>query len=97
VTSIFNRQARQTRLAEFEVKYALIEREGLAVRLAAYQLGRRYGPTMAYRAATLKWRPKEVETRAQLYQMNAEYETFLHAFRAKLGLPPRERPSRMPS
>jgi hypothetical protein len=93
LANLFDRTSRQRQLANSEEKWSISERESLSVRLAAHELTQRYGPTTAFRIATLRLLPRDMNARARLYQRNVLYEQSVNGYRVRLGLPPRDKPA----
>jgi hypothetical protein len=92
VANLFDRASRHRARAQFEEKWSRRERESLAVRLASREIQQRYGPTTAFRIATLQFLPKNIDERAKLYQLHTVFETSVNCYRTQLGLPPQDEP-----
>jgi hypothetical protein len=87
---MFNRRLRKRELREFALYWRRRELESIAFRLAARELREAHGLKAAWWAVTLCYLPREMISRASVYQLNAEFKHSVAAYRRKLGLPPQE-------
>ena len=92
VNNLFNRGARKQALAKFQEKWAFQERQSAAVGLAIRKLFHEYGHTRTIQIATLQRLPSDMVSRSEIYQQHEFYEKLVNAYRARLGLPPRDPP-----
>jgi hypothetical protein len=94
ITYLFDRPSRQQKLAKFKEQWSVQERESAARGLAIRELWDRYGPARAFQIAAMRALPRNMNSRAGIYQQRFVYELLVEAYRTRMGLPPRDKPSK---
>lgn len=85
---LFKRSKRPAKLAEFESRWRERTFASIALRLVIREFREAYGPDVMISAATGRFMPSEMPSRAALYQLHAKFQTDVDQYRVKLGLPP---------